>query len=250
MPALTPGRWRRRSATATGTMIAATGTTRATATGAAAARTTGSTRSRTETTSRRSSLTFPQLEYIEPHAQRAFDLLVDSVEHGHAAPAEPVHPARRKHLGVTGRARPLREALPALSGDRQLPAPLHGRRADASLKADGSSLRPCRGAPRRGGDDARVVALCPLQAAPGLPGLRRRENDPLRRARAATGLRRRAWSRGGASWGRRRARDRALKRRAPARFWPLRRVRENNRPAPRPGGRRGPAGGRSGRRAD
>jgi hypothetical protein len=25
--------------------------------------------------------TFPQLEFIQPHAQRAFDLLVDSVEH-------------------------------------------------------------------------------------------------------------------------------------------------------------------------
>ena len=24
---------------------------------------------------------FPQLEFIEPHAQRAFDLLVDAVEH-------------------------------------------------------------------------------------------------------------------------------------------------------------------------
>jgi hypothetical protein len=31
--------------------------------------------------------TFPQLEFIEPHAQRAFDLLVDSVEHGARLPA-------------------------------------------------------------------------------------------------------------------------------------------------------------------
>ena len=31
-------------------------------------------------------LTFPQLEFIEPHAQHAFDLLVDQVEHGHALP--------------------------------------------------------------------------------------------------------------------------------------------------------------------
>ena len=31
--------------------------------------------------------TFPQLEYIEAHAQRAFDLLVDSVEHGKELPA-------------------------------------------------------------------------------------------------------------------------------------------------------------------
>ncbi|HEX4385889.1 MAG TPA: 3-hydroxybutyrate oligomer hydrolase family protein [Myxococcales bacterium] len=31
-------------------------------------------------------LTFPQLELIEPHAQRAFDLLVDAVEHHNALP--------------------------------------------------------------------------------------------------------------------------------------------------------------------
>ncbi len=31
-------------------------------------------------------LTFPQLEFIEPHAQRAFDLLVASVEHGAKLP--------------------------------------------------------------------------------------------------------------------------------------------------------------------
>jgi predicted esterase len=31
-------------------------------------------------------LVFPQLEFIEPHAQRAFDLLVDSVEHHNALP--------------------------------------------------------------------------------------------------------------------------------------------------------------------
>ena len=31
-------------------------------------------------------VTFPQLEYIEPHAQRAFDLLVNRVEHGQALP--------------------------------------------------------------------------------------------------------------------------------------------------------------------
>ena len=29
---------------------------------------------------------FPTLEFIEPHAQKAFDLLVDRVEHGHALP--------------------------------------------------------------------------------------------------------------------------------------------------------------------
>ena len=32
-------------------------------------------------------LTFPQLEFIEPHAQRAFDLLVQHVEQGQALPA-------------------------------------------------------------------------------------------------------------------------------------------------------------------
>ncbi|HUM12106.1 MAG TPA: 3-hydroxybutyrate oligomer hydrolase family protein [Myxococcaceae bacterium] len=32
-------------------------------------------------------LTFPQLEFIEPHAQRAFDLLVARVEHGQPLPA-------------------------------------------------------------------------------------------------------------------------------------------------------------------
>ncbi|MGZ3445198.1 MAG: 3-hydroxybutyrate oligomer hydrolase family protein, partial [Myxococcaceae bacterium] len=31
--------------------------------------------------------TFPQLAYIEPHAQQAFDLLVDRVERGQALPA-------------------------------------------------------------------------------------------------------------------------------------------------------------------
>jgi len=31
-------------------------------------------------------VTFPQLELIEAHAQRAFDLLVDSVEHRAALP--------------------------------------------------------------------------------------------------------------------------------------------------------------------
>jgi hypothetical protein len=31
-------------------------------------------------------LLFPQLEFIEPHAQRAFDLLVQRVEHGHPLP--------------------------------------------------------------------------------------------------------------------------------------------------------------------
>jgi len=31
-------------------------------------------------------LVFPQLELVEPHAQRAFDLLVDQVEHGVALP--------------------------------------------------------------------------------------------------------------------------------------------------------------------
>ena len=31
-------------------------------------------------------LTFPQLEFIEPHAQRAFELLVDRVEHGRPLP--------------------------------------------------------------------------------------------------------------------------------------------------------------------
>ena len=30
--------------------------------------------------------TFPQLELIEPHAQRAFDLLVELVEHGAPLP--------------------------------------------------------------------------------------------------------------------------------------------------------------------
>jgi hypothetical protein len=34
------------------------------------------------------SLTFPQLEIIEPHAQKAFDLLVDHVEHGKALPPD------------------------------------------------------------------------------------------------------------------------------------------------------------------
>jgi hypothetical protein len=32
--------------------------------------------------------TFPQLELIEPHAQRAFDLLVDYVEHGAPLPPD------------------------------------------------------------------------------------------------------------------------------------------------------------------
>jgi 3HB-oligomer hydrolase (3HBOH) len=32
--------------------------------------------------------TFPQLEFIEPHAQRAFDLLVDFVEHGSSLPPD------------------------------------------------------------------------------------------------------------------------------------------------------------------
>lgn len=32
--------------------------------------------------------TFPQLEFIQPHAQRAFDLLVDFVEHGAALPPD------------------------------------------------------------------------------------------------------------------------------------------------------------------
>ena len=32
-------------------------------------------------------LTFPQLEFIEPHAQRAFDLLVQHVEKGQELPA-------------------------------------------------------------------------------------------------------------------------------------------------------------------
>ena len=32
-------------------------------------------------------LTFPQLEFIEPHAQKAFDLLVERVEHGTPLPA-------------------------------------------------------------------------------------------------------------------------------------------------------------------
>jgi 3HB-oligomer hydrolase 3HBOH len=55
-------------------------------------------------------LTFPQLEFIEPHAQRAFDLLVDSVErhatlppsqcipHGGAISATPTQPGHCKNL--------------------------------------------------------------------------------------------------------------------------------------------------------
>ena len=38
--------------------------------------------------------TFPQLEYIEPHAQRAFDLLVDHVERHRALPPSQCIPHR------------------------------------------------------------------------------------------------------------------------------------------------------------
>ena len=40
--------------------------------------------------------TFPQLELIEPHAQRAFDLLVEQVEARRDAAARSVHSARRR----------------------------------------------------------------------------------------------------------------------------------------------------------
>ena len=47
---------------------------------------TGCTRYRTETTSRLSRTAFPQLQLIQPQAQRAFDLLVGQVERGAALP--------------------------------------------------------------------------------------------------------------------------------------------------------------------
>src|SRR5205823_10711792 len=42
---------------------------------------TASMKCRTGTTSTPTKLKFPQLEFIEPHAQQAFDLLVGAVEH-------------------------------------------------------------------------------------------------------------------------------------------------------------------------
>ena len=59
---------------------------------------------------------FPRLEIIEPHAQRAFDLLVESVERRAPLPPDRVHPARRLDLGVARAARPLRRPARALRG--------------------------------------------------------------------------------------------------------------------------------------
>jgi len=42
--------------------------------------------------------TFPQLEFIEPHAQRAFDLLVDAVEHRAGLPPSQCIPAAGRSL--------------------------------------------------------------------------------------------------------------------------------------------------------
>ena len=66
---------------------------------------------------------FPQLELIMPHAQKAFDLLVQQVEEQGRAAAQPVHSARRGHC-CRSRSRPgraLRPAFRALS-----PSQLHG----------------------------------------------------------------------------------------------------------------------------
>ena len=67
---------------------------------------------------------FPSLEYILPHAQHAFDLLVNTGRARPDAAAEPVHPESRRHDLVAGPAGALRAALRTL---RSRPAP-DGRR--------------------------------------------------------------------------------------------------------------------------
>ena len=62
--------------------------------------------------------TFPQLELIQPHAQRAFDLLVDQVERGAALPPDQCIPrggAISERACATG---PLRKSLRALEARR------------------------------------------------------------------------------------------------------------------------------------
>ena len=55
--------------------------------------------------------TFPQLELIQPHAQHAFDLLVDHVEQGVESAAGPVHSARRLDRGLADPAGALRRSI-------------------------------------------------------------------------------------------------------------------------------------------
>ena len=59
---------------------------------------------------------FPQLELIQPHAQRAFDLLVQQVETRSSAAAHPVHSARRRDRRFAVAAWALHEPLCALNG--------------------------------------------------------------------------------------------------------------------------------------
>ena len=59
--------------------------------------------------------TFPQLELIEPHAQRAFDLLVEQVERGTALPPSQCIPRGGVHRRLAGARRALRPAVRALS---------------------------------------------------------------------------------------------------------------------------------------
>ena len=59
--------------------------------------------------------TFPQLEFIEPHAQAAFTRPREARRGRRAAAAQPVHPARRRHRRGACAAGPLREPARSLS---------------------------------------------------------------------------------------------------------------------------------------
>ena len=58
---------------------------------------------------------FPELVVIQPHAQKAFDLLVDACREECAAAAQPMHSGRRRNREPSARTRQLRAVACAVS---------------------------------------------------------------------------------------------------------------------------------------